>query len=287
MALLLFISTLSLAACGLGLWRQRQERRALRAPLLRTGALAARAADDDRSALATEGRVLPSTTPCLAPASGVPCLAWELSIERLSETTRQTRDGTVTVKHRQTLRTLRGGAVVHLDDGSGAVLVDFTDGGQFDQMKDSYRKQLNGHAGSARLIFGNYVFEVPLLDHDGARTPGFVAVERTVPAEGTLFVVGQLQGGRVVKPAWKPLLASTRGREGLRRAMHRRRRLGLLGGGALAASALLLMAVTPDAPRSAPPPRHAPARDVPVSAAPEAGQPQRGVSARSSNERSW
>ncbi len=250
MGILLLI--VGLGAVGFGVFNLMAARRVLSAPFKKTGELAkSPVSDDPRGAMSTEGAVVPSATPLLSPASRQPCLAYELKIERLFEKTETTQDGTKTVKGTETLDTIRGGTVFGLDDGSGVFSVDVSKGADFDNFKEGLKKELNGHPGSSHVMFGEYRYDVPVLGSGKGQTTGFRATERYVPAEGRLFVLGQLEGQQLVKPGWRSMMASSRGREGMLGSLEKRKKFSFIGGGIASVLSVPLIIMAPAADPSA------------------------------------
>ena len=230
MGILLLV--IGLAVLGFGLYNMMAAKRVLAAPFKKTGELAKNpVSEDPKGAMSTEGKVIPPTTPLLSPASKQPCLAYELKIERLYEKTETTQDGTKTVKGSETLDTIKGGTVFGLDDGSGAFNIDVSKGADFDNMKDGFKKELNGHSGSSHIQFGEYHYDVPVIGSDKGWTTGFKATEKYVPVEGNLFVLGKLEGASLVKPGWRSMMTSAKGREGLLGSLEKKKKFSFIGGG--------------------------------------------------------
>jgi hypothetical protein len=243
--LLLFVG---LAVLGFGLFNHLKGKRILAAPFKKTGELAKNpVSEDPKGAMSTEGKVIAPAQELLSPASKAPCLYYELKIERLYEKTETTQDGTKTVKGSETLETLKGGAVFGLDDGSGAIQIDVSKGADFDVMKDGFKKELNGWGGSSHVQFGEYTFDVPVIGSDKGWTIGFKATEKYVPVEGNLFVLGKVDGGKIIKPGWRSMMASTKGREGLLGSIQKKKKFSFIGGGAAAVLSIPLMIFGPKA----------------------------------------
>jgi hypothetical protein len=239
---------IGLAVLGFGLMQHVKGKRILAAPFKKTGDLVKNpVSEDPKGAMSTEGKVVPPAQALLSPASKTPCLYYELKVERLFEKTETTQDGTKTVKGSETLDTITGGAVFGLDDGSGAITIDASKGADFDTLKDGYKKEINGHGGSSHIQFGEYAYDVPAIGSDKGWTIGFKATERFVPVEGSLFVLGKLEGARLVKPGWRSMMASSKGREGLLGSIQKKKKFSLIGGGAAAALAIPLILFGPKA----------------------------------------
>jgi len=246
MGILLLV--IGLAVLGFGLYNMMAAKRVLAAPFKKTGELAKNpVSEDPKGAMSTEGKVVPPKTPLLSPASKQPCLAYELKIERLYEKTETTQDGTKTVKGTETLDTIKGGTVFGLDDGSGPFNVDVSKGADFDNMKEGFKKELNGHSGSSNIQFGEYRYDVPVIGSDKGWTTGFKATEKYVPVEGSLFVLGKLEGAALVKPGWRSMMTSAKGREGLLGSLEKKKKFSFIGGGLASVLAIPLMIFGPKA----------------------------------------
>jgi E3 Ubiquitin ligase len=246
MGILLLI--VGLAVLGFGLFNMMAAKRVLAAPFKKTGDLAKNpVSEDPKGAMSTEGKVIAPATPLLSPSSKQPCLAYELKIERLYEKTETTQDGTKTVKGTETLDTIKGGTVFGLDDGSGVFNIDVSKGADFDNMKEGFKKEINGHSGSSHITFGEYTYDVPAIGSDKGWTIGFKATEKYVPVEGNLFVLGKLEGASLVKPGWRSMMTSAKGREGLLGSFEKKKKFSFIGGGIATVLAIPLMIFGPKA----------------------------------------
>jgi E3 Ubiquitin ligase len=235
-----------LAVLGFGLMQHFKGKRILAAPFKKTGELAKNpVSEDPKGAMSTEGKVIAPATPLLSPATQQPCLAYELKIERMYEKTETTQDGTKTVKGTDTLDTIKGGTVFGLDDGSGAFNIDVSKGSDFDNMKEGFKKEINGHSGSSHITFGAYTYDVPAIGSDKGWTIGFKATEKYVPVEGSLFVLGKLEGASLVKPGWRSMMTSAKGREGLLGSIQKKKKFSFIGGGIAAVLSIPLMIFGP------------------------------------------
>lgn len=249
----ILVLVIGLAVLGFGLFQHMKGKRILAAPFKGTGELSKNpVSDDPKGAMSTEGKIVAPAEAFLSPISKTPCLAYEIKIERMYEKTETTQDGTKTVKGTSTMKTDKGGAVVGLDDGSGVFHVDFSQGADFDNMKEGYKKELNGHSGSSRIQFGEYTFEVPVIGSSDGWTTGFKATEKYVPVEGSLFVLGKVENGKLVKPGWRSMMTSSKGREGLLGGIQKKKKFSFIGGGVAAVAAIPLMLFGPKIDTSGP-----------------------------------
>lgn len=227
-------------------------KRILAAPYKKTGDIAKNpVSEDPKGAMSTEGKIVPPAQQLLSPMSKQPCLYYEVKVERMYEKTETTQDGTKTVKGTDTLDTVKGGAIFGLDDGSGVVMVDVTKGADFDNLKDGQKKELNGGSTSSHLRFGEMDYDVPVLANREGWTTGFKATEKYVPVEGnSVFALGKLEAGKIIKPSWRSLLISSKGREGLLGSVNKKKKFSLIGGGVATVAAIPLLIFAPAAPPS-------------------------------------
>lgn len=246
MGILLLI--VGLAALGFGLMQHLKGKRILAAPFKKTGDIARDpTSSDPKGAISTEGKVQAPAQALLSPCSKTPCLYYEVKIERLYEKEEKTQDGWKTVKGSDTLDTLKGGAVASLDDGSGAIPVDFSKGGDFDNFKAGYKKELNGRGWSSNIQFGELSYDIPVISSSDGHTIGFKATERYIPVEGNLFVLGKIEGGKIIKPGWRSMMVSNKGRDGLLASTAKKKKFSLIGGGIGAVASIPLMIFGPKA----------------------------------------
>lgn len=246
-ALLLLVG---LAVLAFGLFNHFKGKRILSAPFKTTGDLAKNpSSPDPKGAVSTEGRVLAPAQALLSPCSKTPCIYFEVKVERLWEKIETTQDGSKTVKGSDTLTTVKGGAIIGLDDGSGAIAVDLSKGADFDSMKAGFKKQLNDGSGSgsgtSHLQFGELRYDVPVLSDGEKYTTGFKATETYVPVDGSLFVLGKIEGNKIVKPGWRSMMASAKGRDGLLGGIQKKKKFSFIGGGVAAALSIPLMIFGP------------------------------------------
>ena len=113
-----------------------------------------------------------------------------------------------------------------------------------DNFKETFKKELGG-GGSSNVLFGQLRFDVP-VNHDREKyTVGFKAVEKVVPAEGKLFVLGKLEGKQIVKPGWREMMASSKGRDGMLGGIAKAKKFSFIGGGAVTALSIPVFAFAP------------------------------------------
>jgi hypothetical protein len=242
MGVLLLI--IGLAALGFGAFQLMKEKKILAAPFKKTGEIAKNpVSSDPKGMMSTEGNVVPPQTPVLSPLSKTACLYYEVVITRKWEKTEQTQDGAKTTKGSSTVETLKGGAEFGLDDGTGAILVDASKGGDFDNLK----KQADAggvHMSDGYVKFGELRIPTPRSGSDDY-TLGFEAVEKIVPVGGSMFALGKLENGKLGKPGWRSMMFSTKGRDGLLSATAKKKKFSFIGGGIGTVVAIPLMIFAP------------------------------------------
>ncbi len=244
---------LGVAILAFGLFQHLKGKRILAAPFKKTGELAKNpTSTDPKGAMSTEGKVIAPAQQLLSPCTKQPCLAYEVKVERLWEKVETTQDGTKTVKGSDTLDTLKGGSVFSVDDGSGALQIDVTKGADFDNYKDGFKKELNGRGWASQIQFGELSYDVPVISDSEKYTIGFKATEKYVPAEGSLFVLGKIEGGKIVKPGWRSMMTSSKGRDGLIGSINKKKKFSFIGGGVAAVLSVPLMIFGPSVADSGP-----------------------------------
>ncbi len=222
-----------------GLVHRLRARRMARVVLLLSGIAAARGAElaAQRRALAVEGRVR-CKRPLLAPATGTPCLYYQLEIKGS-----WTEGG---ARHTRTYLDRRASARFFVDDGSGPLGIAADRGGDFEGLvqtfqgtrREGYRADLDGLIPQGEpMMFGSYAFVSPR-----PRKPEvFTCTERVLRPVAQLYASGILGADRRLQaPRRRALILTTRLRaERLDRAARSARRL-LLGGGATAGFGMML-----------------------------------------------
>ncbi len=236
---------LGLAGLGVGLFQHLKAKRILAAPFKKTGELKQDpTSSDPKGLISTEGNVV-APAPLLSPCSQTPCLYYEVEVIRHGEKTELTQDGTKTEKKKETVETLKKGLVFSLDDGSGAIPVDASQGGDFDNLKKKFEEKVKlGLTLPGELKFGELRLRTPRLP-SGESTVAFEAIEKIVPVEGKLFALGKIDKGVIGKPGWRSMMFSSKGRDGLLAATAKTRKIGFIAGGVATLAAIPLMIFGP------------------------------------------
>jgi hypothetical protein len=250
---LLFIVAAALGVFGL--LQHLKGKRILAAPFKKTGELAKNpATSDPKGAISTEGAVMKPSQALLSPCSKTECIYYEVEIRRHYEKTEQTQDGPKTKSGSESHTTLKDGALVQLDDGTGPFNVDFKQGADFDKMEKKFNEKVKlGMFVPGELQFGQLRMQTPA--HLGSdRTVAYEAIEKVVAVGGNLFVLGKLENDRITKPGWRSMLASSKGRDGLLASTATKKKVGMIGGavGAVLAIPAFIFSPTPEPEKADP-----------------------------------
>jgi hypothetical protein len=240
-----FLIVVAAAAILAGILNQMKAKKILAAPFRQTGEIARNPqVADARGTVSCEGAVA-AAQPLVAPCSGKPCVYYEVELVRHWEKTVNTEDGQKTEKGTTSISTSKVGSHFQLDDGSGPVGVDARESVDCELEKTFEQMQ---SVAWGDVIFGQHRAHVP---HDGGdhATVGVKCVERILPAQGKLFVLGKLSAGAVTKTdgVLGKLMASTKGREKLLGATKRNALIGFVAGG-LSIAGGVPMAILGDPP---------------------------------------
>ena len=140
-----------------------------------------------------------------------------------------TEDGTKTETGKNTVNTIKSGAPFFVDDGSGPVMVDPTQGMDV-ELDKSFNQGQDVSYGD--VYFGQFHCHVPEAGGDRYGT-GVECTEKIVPIQGGMFVMGQLVQGQIKKPEGMlgSLKASRKGRAALLGATKRNAIIGFVAGG--------------------------------------------------------
>lgn len=219
----------------------------LAAPFKKTGEIAANPQVADAKGMISCEGAIQVQQPLVAPCSGKPCLYYEVKVERMWEKQENTEDGVKTKKGTSTVTTTEVGSQFYVNDGSGPVGVDAREKVDTDLQK-SFEQAQNVSYGD--LVFGSYQVHVPYSGGD-ERTTGVRAIEKILPADGNLFVMGKLAGGVITKQDGMlgKVVISNKGRDALVGATKRNAMLGFIIGGVVAVGGVpagLLIESAPD-----------------------------------------
>jgi hypothetical protein len=199
-------------------------------------------AADAKGMVSTEGAVAPAGETLIAPMSGKPCLAYEISVKRKWEKSERTEKGTETRKGSDTLHDEYRGGMFSIGDGAGNVLVDASKRPDA-SFEKSHSSDMNvGLLGMipGTLQFGHFQMNTPAILSLDSRTVGFEGVEKIVPVSQTMYALGKVTPGQYGPTIATPegigtgkLILSTKGRASLVSSTKRNMILGYALGGVL------------------------------------------------------
>jgi len=241
-----FLLALAIGGLVFGILQRSKMKKILAAPFKKTGEIASNPqVADAKGTVSCEGAIQVQQ-PLVAPCSGKPCVYYEIKVERMWEKTVNTENGTKTEKGTSTVTTTEQGSQFYVNDGSGPVGVDAREKVDTDLTK-AFEQAQNVSYGD--LVFGQYSVHVPYSGGD-ERTVSIRAIEKILPAEGSLFVMGKLAGGAITKQDGMlgKVLISTKGRDKLVGSTKRNSILGFVAGGVMFAGGLP-MSIFGEAPK--------------------------------------
>lgn len=204
--------------------------RLAKAPLVSTGDAASKGAQvaGEKGAISAEGNVQ-CATPLTAPASGKPCLYYELKV------TGTWKEGDSTKS--KDYVTEKVSADFAIDDGSGPVKVVIGDkGGSFDMEKshDETKKEgifadlKNAVGNKEPIAFGQYLFDNPPM----SKANKFHCVEKILPVSERVLACGKTEGDAIVPPGGlKSLILSAKSHAELLEASLGGAKKAFMGGG--------------------------------------------------------
>jgi len=240
-----FLIFVAVVALIIGILQQMKAKKILAAPFRKTGEIAQNPqVADAKGTVSCEGAMVVQQ-PLTAPCSGKPCVYYEIELVRHWEKTVMTENGAKTEKGTASISTNKQGSQFWLNDGSGPVGVDARE--DLDcELDKSFEQMQNISWGD--VVFGQWRGHVP-HDSSDRRTVGVKAVEKIVPAQGNLFVLGRLVAGNITKQdgVLGKLMASSKGRDKLLGATKRNAIIGFVAGG-LSIAGGIPMAIFGDPP---------------------------------------
>ena len=224
-----FLVFIALIALVFGLLQHLKGKKILAAPFKKTGEIAQNpGVADAQGTVSCEGAIS-AQQPAIAPCSGTPCVYFEIEVIQEWRKHVITEDGSKTESGKDTVQTVKSGAVFFVDDGSGPVAVDPRQGMEV-ELDKSFEQHQNIAWGD--VVFGQFHTHVP--DAPGEKNgTGVKVIEKIVPIQGGMFVMGQLANQAITKPKSMlgKLLASRKGRNALLGATKRNKLIGFIAGG--------------------------------------------------------
>jgi hypothetical protein len=207
-----------------GVFQKIKAGRVADAPFVKTGEAAARGLQvaSPKGAISVEGAVS-CAEPVIAPMSGEPCLWYHLK-SKVSW-----KDGDS--ERSKDLDDQKVAAAFSVDDGSGAVFVEASEGGDFEptrSKKDSKKVGLLAGITGTELKFGNYAITTGI----GSMEENYEVEETYLPLQPRLYVCGKATDrGVVTSPDWRQLLLSNKTRDELLGSAQKTAKMSLIGGG--------------------------------------------------------
>lgn len=231
------VACLSFVFLLLGLLQRSKAKRVASVPLAPTGQVATQGAQvaTPKGDIATQGNLV-CPQPLVSPVTGTPCLYFKLTV------TESWKDGDR--QKSKEVESHKAAAQFAVDDGTGPVWVDATQGGDFDPTRTKEETKGTGLIGGItgqEIVFGNYRVSPGILSLGRKYT----VREEVYPLQPMLYVCGRLQGNVIGSPSWRSLyLANKPQAEVLRAATSASKKL-LLGGaiGSLVGAATIAVAL--------------------------------------------
>lgn len=215
-----------LVALVWGAMRKAKAGRLTDAPLVSTGDAGMRGAQvaNPKGSISVQGRVY-CQQPLVSPVTGKQCLYYDLTVKSIVKAGDE--------KKERTIQDARAAAQFAIDDGSGPVWIDATQGGVNDDAvytaMDKEIGIIGGLTGNA-LQFGNYSLQ-----------PGILAIGTTyvvqetvwpLPPEGNMYACGKTNNNTIATPGWRALIVSHKTRDELLEGVTKSAKQFLMGGGA-------------------------------------------------------
>lgn len=232
---------LGIVAVIYGLIMRSKSGRISKTPLVTTGDAASRgdSVATPKGVLSVQGSVqCPQVL--TAPASGTPCLYYQLEVVGTWKVGDQTK--------RHTYVSEKVAAPFMIDDGSGPVPIDASKGGDFDMQKsfNDTKKEgmfddLKSAVGKgAPMMFGGYAFQNPI----GSKANKFTCTEKILPVPENLFALGKHAQGVITAPGFRSLMLSGQTREQLMGSSAKNAKMAFIGGAAAAGVGLVVGVVS-------------------------------------------
>lgn len=208
--------------------------RLAKAPFVGTGAAASQGAQvaGERGAISAQGTVQ-LDQPLMSPVTGTACLYYEL------EVVGSWKDGDS--RKSKTYLDEKHAAAFSINDGSGPVQVNASQGGDLDPLdkafdetkKEGFFADLKGLVGKGEpIMFGHYAFQNPI----NSKASEFRCIEKVMPIQQQLYVCGKSEGSAITAPNWTSLIVSSKSRDELLGGTAKAAKGFLMGGAAAAAA---------------------------------------------------
>lgn len=224
-----FLVFVAFAGLLFGLLQHLKGKKILAAPFKKTGEIAQNPGVADANGIVSCEGAVSAQQPAIAPCSGTPCLYYEIQVVQEWSKHVMTENGSKTEKGKDTIQTVKSGAVFFVDDGSGPVAIDPREGMDV-ELDKSFEQSQNVSYGD--VMFGEFHAHVPPAGGD-KNGNAVKVLEKIVPVQGAMFVMGQLVNQAISKPKGMlgTLRASRKGRTALLGATKRNAIIGFVAGG--------------------------------------------------------
>jgi E3 Ubiquitin ligase len=205
----LVIVTLGIIGFIWGVLQKMKAGRVADAPLASTGDVVQKgtAVAGPKGQISAQGAVS-CPTPVIAPFSGTPCLYYRLKC------TAEWKDGDTNKS--KVLDEQKVSAKFTINDGSGPVVIDAHEGGDFEPTQTKRETKGTGLLGGitgTEITFGNYRVQTGMLSM-GTK---YTVEEEVMPVVQHLYACGKLaeHGGAISSPSWRQLILSSKSRDEL------------------------------------------------------------------------
>lgn len=206
-----FLLAVAVAAVVIGFLQRSKMKTILAAPFKPTGQALASA--DAKGQVSFQGQVQPAEQ-LVAPCSGQPCLYYEIEIKQEWEKHVQTEDGNKKQTGTDSAHSEKVGSMFYVNDGSGPVAVNAKESvdAKLEQTFDEKKSY-----GWGDIQFGGYTTHVQRPSDSDKYATGTRCIEKIIPAQGELFVLGKVEGNYVQKRdgMMGKLMLAREGRDGL------------------------------------------------------------------------
>lgn len=224
-----FLVFLAFAGLLFGLLQHLKGKKILAAPFRKTGEIAQNPGVADAKGIVSCEGAVSAQQPAIAPCSGTACIYYEIQVVQEWSKHVMTENGSKTEKGKDTIQTVKSGAVFFVDDGSGPIAIDPREGMDV-ELDKSFEQSQNVSYGD--VMFGQFHTNVPAASGD-KHGHAVKVLEKIVPVQGAMFVMGQLANQAISKPQGMlgTLRASRKGRSALLGATKRNAMIGFVAGG--------------------------------------------------------
>jgi len=192
-----FLAVLGLGGLIFGLRQTLKMKKMGSVPFRRASEIAQQGlgAADAKGMVSTEGHVQPGPQPLIAPMSGEPCLAYEITVERQWAKHVRTEKGTQKKTGIDKIFSDTKGTLFQISDGAANVFVD-TSGALDAHMDKSHSSSIAVSLMlPGMLTFGRLQMNTPHVFGTDSQTTGFVGTEKIIRPSANVYALGQLQQG--------------------------------------------------------------------------------------------